>query len=103
MHYLLLTLSALCLAARAFTHHARVAMRRRSRRVRRYAQNVRPARPNVIAGPVPLLATLAASRAHLPPPPARPLLAGGARRADWSWSGGVALVSLARPSLAVAG
>lgn len=61
---------------------ARVVMRRRSRRVRRYAQNVRPARPNVITGPVLLLATPAVSRTQVPPLPTRPLLAWGARRVD---------------------
>ncbi|WP_285734972.1 hypothetical protein [Nocardiopsis sp. ATB16-24] len=97
MRYLLLTLSALRLSARALVHHTRVAMRRRSRRVRRYAQNMRPARPNVITGPIPLITALTASGAHTP------FLPWGARRADRSWSGGVALVELALPRLAVAG
>lgn len=100
MRYLLLTLSALRLSARALTHHTRMALRRRSRRVRRYAQNVRPARPNVITGPIPLIT---ASGAHVPLRPTGPASVWGARRADRFRFGVAALVDLARPSLAVAG
>ena len=103
MRYLLATLSALRPSARALTHHTRMAMRRRSRRVRRYAQNVRPARPNVITGPIPLITALTASGAHVPLLLTGPAPVWDAPRADRFRFGVAALVDLAWPSWAVAG
>lgn len=103
MRYLLPVLFALCLTAHALTHHTRLTMRRRSRRVRRYAQNVRPARPNVITGPIPLITAWSASRAHVPLLLTGPAPVWDAPRADRFRFGVAALVDLARPSSAVAG
>ena len=65
MRYLIPTLSGLLLVSRALAHHARVAVRRRSQRVRRYAREVRPALPSR-PGPVPLVASLTTSGVPAP-------------------------------------
>lgn len=70
MRYLMLTLSALWLVARAAAHHTR----RRGARVRRYAARPLAPAPVTATGPIPLITPLAASGAPAPPLPPEPVL-----------------------------